>query len=262
MNDLVVFTNNQFGEVRGIEINGEPWLVGKDVAESLRYSNPNEAIADHVDDEDKLNSKSLSSFELNLGQRGGWLINESGFYSLVFSSKLPKAKEFKHWVTAEVLPSIRKTGSYSLTQKQDSYLIEDPIARAERWIEEQKEKRLLETKVVEQEKEIEYKEDVIIGLVDNISLADKRQILNRVVRYKHANYQERWNLLYREFENKYHLDLSRRVDTYNETHKPKCKTKLEYIDRVMNKIPELYELAAKLFENDVKELVQEMYNVA
>ena len=176
MNDLVVFTNNQFGEVRGIEINGEPWLVGKDVAESLRYSNPNEAIADHVDDEDKLNSKSLLSFELNLGQRGGWLINESGFYSLVFSSKLPKAKEFKHWVTAEVLPLIRKTGSYSLTQKQDSYLIEDPIARAERWIEEQKEKRLLETKI-EQDKPLVDFANQVADTSDLIDMAALSKLL-------------------------------------------------------------------------------------
>ncbi len=110
-------------------------------------------------------------------------------------------------------------------------------------------------------KEIEHKEDVIVGLVDEITLAEKRQILNRVVRYNHANYKERWNILYREFENKYHMDLSRRLDSYNEDHKPKCKSKLDYIDKVLNKIPEVYELAAKLFENDVKALVEEMYSV-
>lgn len=107
--------------------------------------------------------------------------------------------------------------------------------------------------------EIEHKEDVIIGLVDDISLAEKRQILNRVVRYNHANYQERWKLLYREFENKYHIDLQKRLDNYNKDNKPKCKNKLDYIDRVMCKIPELYEIAAKLFENDIKALVEEMY---
>lgn len=120
----------------------------------------------------------------------------------------------------------------------------------------------LKTENISLRKEIEYKEDVIVGLVDEISLADKRQILNRVVKYKHANYRERWSMLYREFENKYHMDLSRRFETYNETHKPKCKSKVEYIDKVLNKIPELYELAAKLFENDVKELVEEMYGIA
>lgn len=115
--------------------------------------------------------------------------------------------------------------------------------------------------IKEQREEIEYKEDVIIGLVDNISLAEKRQILNRVVRYNRANYQERWALLYREFENKYHIDLQKRIDRYNKENKPKCKGKLDYIDKVMNKIPELYEIAVKLFENDMKSLVKEIYEI-
>ena len=93
-----VFTHPQFGAVRTIEISGEPWFVGKDVAEALGYSNPSKALADHVESDDKLNNESLSS----LGQRGGWLINESGLYSLILSSKLPSAKDFKHWVTSEV----------------------------------------------------------------------------------------------------------------------------------------------------------------
>jgi formate dehydrogenase maturation protein FdhE len=80
-----------------------------------------------------------------------------------------------------------------------------------------------------------------------------------VVRYNHANYRDRWSLLYREFEQKYHINLQSRLDTYNEKNKTKLKNKIEYIEKVMNKIPELYEIAAKLFENDVKALVTEMY---
>lgn len=110
MNEIMAFDHERFGRIRGIEIDGESWLVGKDVAERLGYKNPNEALADHVEAEDKLNSKSLSS----LGQRGGWLINESGLYSLVLSSKLPEAKAFRHWVTHDVLPALRKTGEYKL----------------------------------------------------------------------------------------------------------------------------------------------------
>ena len=108
MKNLQVFKNEQFGEVRVMEHNGEPWFVGKDVAEILGYTNASKALTDHVDPEDKLNNESLSS----LGQRGGWLINESGLYSLILSSKLSAAKKFKRWVTAEVLPSIRKHGFY------------------------------------------------------------------------------------------------------------------------------------------------------
>lgn len=110
MTDLQIFNSPEFGAIRTIEKDGEPWFVGKDVAEALGYTDPNKAIVMHVDEEDKLNDKTASS----LGQRGGWLINESGLYSLVLSSKLPTAKKFKRWVTSEVIPSIRKTGSYSV----------------------------------------------------------------------------------------------------------------------------------------------------
>lgn len=107
-NEIKVFSNEEFGSIRRVESNGEFWLVGKDVARILGYADENKAIAMHVDDEDKLNDKT----SLSLGQRGGWLINESGLYSLVLSSKLPTAKKFRRWVTSEVLPSIRKHGAY------------------------------------------------------------------------------------------------------------------------------------------------------
>ena len=110
----MVFDNADFGEVRTVVIDGEPWFVGKDVAECLGYTNPSKALADHVDDDDKLNNKTLSS----LGQRGGWLINESGMYALIFGSKLEKAREFKRWVTSEVLPTLRKTGHYEVAADQ------------------------------------------------------------------------------------------------------------------------------------------------
>lgn len=121
MQNLLVFKNDEFGTVRTVNIEGEPYFVGKDVAEILGYSNPSEALTKHIDIEDKLNSKTLSSFELDLGQRGGWLINESGLYSLILSSKLPTAKKFKRWVTNEVLPSIRKHGMYAVDD-----LLNDP----------------------------------------------------------------------------------------------------------------------------------------
>lgn len=123
-NEIKTFEHPEFGSIRAVEQNGEPWFVAKDIAERLGYSNPNEAIQDHVDEEDKLNSKTLSS----LGQRGGWLINESGLYSLVLSSKLPNAKKFKRWVTSEVLPAIRRTGGYIATKKEDTP--EEIMARA------------------------------------------------------------------------------------------------------------------------------------
>lgn len=116
MNELKIFKNEAFGEIRTAEIGGEPWFVGKDVTEILGYANPSKALSDHVDEEDKLNNESLSS----LGQRGGWLINESGLYSLILSSKLPNAKAFKKWVTSEVLPAIRKHGLYATDELLDN----------------------------------------------------------------------------------------------------------------------------------------------
>lgn len=110
MNELQVFKNQEFGEIRTVTIKDEPWFVGKDVAEVLRYKNPQEAIREHIDEEDKGVSEILTPG----GRQKMPIINESGLYSLILSSKLPKAKEFKHWVTSEVLPSIRKTGSYSV----------------------------------------------------------------------------------------------------------------------------------------------------
>lgn len=106
---LRVFNNEEFGKIRTVMIDGEPWFVGKDVATILGYADPNKAIAMHVDEDDKLNDKTSSS----LGQRGGWLINESGLYGLILSSKLPNAKKFKRWVTSEILPTLRKTGTYT-----------------------------------------------------------------------------------------------------------------------------------------------------
>ena len=108
--DVQLFINKELElEVRAVEINGEGWLVGKDVAEVLGYSNTAKAIRDHVDIEDKLSERIVLSGQ----NREVILINESGFYSLILRSEMPKAKQFKRWVTAEVLPQIRKTGGYS-----------------------------------------------------------------------------------------------------------------------------------------------------
>lgn len=107
--NIQVFENVDFGKVRIIEMNGEPWFVGKDVATILGYRETAKAIRTHVDEEDK----GVSVLDTPGGKQEVVIINESGLYSLILSSKLPSAKEFKHWVTAEVIPSIRKTGKYS-----------------------------------------------------------------------------------------------------------------------------------------------------
>lgn len=118
MNDLQLFNNPEFGAVRAVEVDGEPWFVGKDVAQALGYNDTDQALRKHVDDEDKLTRR----FDGSGQGRSMTTINESGLYSLVLSSKLPGAKKFKRWVTAEVLPTIRKTGGYQIPKDYPSAL--------------------------------------------------------------------------------------------------------------------------------------------
>lgn len=133
MNQIKIFENPEFGKVRTVEIDGKPYLAGKDVAEALGYTNPQKAIRDHTDIEDRTVNE---SFTVN-GTKV-ILINESGLYSLILSSKLESAKRFKHWVTSEVLPSIHKSGGYIAGQEQmtDSELMAKALLVAQKQIEE------------------------------------------------------------------------------------------------------------------------------
>lgn len=126
MNELQIFQNPEFGEVRTVSIDGEPWFVGKDVADILGYSNSRDAFARHVDDEDKT-SVVIPDTGSNYKSKAT-LINESGLYSLVLSSKLPTAKKFKRWITHEVIPAIRKTGGYQVPQSPAEQMAQGILA--------------------------------------------------------------------------------------------------------------------------------------
>lgn len=149
MNELKIFENKEFGKIRTVTINGEPYFVGKDVAEALGYERATKATVDHVDEEDRIliDGKTQSCFGIELGQRGGWLINESGLYSLILSSKLESAKRFKRWVTSDVLPSIRKNGGYISGQETmtDNELIAKALMVAQNKIAD-KDKQITEMK--------------------------------------------------------------------------------------------------------------------
>jgi anti-repressor protein len=119
MNDIMIFNNPEFGQIRTVEVGGEPWLVGKDVAVALGYSNTRDALERHVDAEDK---NTVVNPDGNRGNPNMTIINESGLYSLVLSSKLSGAKKFKRWVTSEVLPSIRKHGTYMTSDTIDKMI--------------------------------------------------------------------------------------------------------------------------------------------
>lgn len=145
--EIQIFENEQFGQLRGMTIEGEPWFVGKDVAQVLGYKNPSNAIVNHVDEEDKtsyLIQVSGSSYKANTT-----FINESGLYALILSSKLPQAREFKRWVTAEVLPQIRRTGGYIPVSREDDEktilckaveILQRTLQQREAFIEEQRPK--------------------------------------------------------------------------------------------------------------------------
>lgn len=138
MQELQIFNSPEFGQIRTIERGGEPWCVGKDVAEALGYANARNAVPDHVDDEDKLRTQ----IEYAGQKREVTLINESGLYSLVLSSKLPGAKQFKRWITSEVIPSIRKHDAYMTPDKLEEVLLSpDTLIQLAQNLKDEQEKR-------------------------------------------------------------------------------------------------------------------------
>lgn len=171
MNDLQLFKFKN-KDVRTLQIDGEPWFVGKDIAQILDYTNPSKAIRDHIADEDKLMGvQNVTPYIVDTQGRKQYptLINESGLYSLILSSKLPSAKEFKHWITSEVLPQIRKTGKYAPKPLSREELLAKAVLEADTMIKEQKElieqktKELEETnnKLEEQKPKVIFAESVV-----------------------------------------------------------------------------------------------------
>lgn len=144
-NEIKAFSNEEFGSIRRVEVDGEYWLAGKDVAQALGYSNPRKALADHVDEEDK----GVTKCDTLGGAQDITIINESGLYSLVLSSKLPSAKKFRRWVTSEVLPSIRKHGAYMTPETLEAAILNpDYLIKVATALKQETEKRkALESKV-------------------------------------------------------------------------------------------------------------------
>ena len=237
-----------------------PLFLAKNVAEWIDYDVSNVSKMLKNIDEDEKTTRTISTN--GSYKTEAWFLTEDGLYEVLMQSRKPIAKEFKKEVK-KILKTIRKTGGYisnsdlmvntyfSNCDETSKQLVKGLLLN----IEEQ------QAKVNALTVEIEYKNETINSLTKNISIAEKRQVLNRVVRYNTNNYQARWNELYRQFELKYHCDIKRRMDNYNKNNKPKVKSKLDYIDKVMNKIPELYELACKLYASDVEALLEEMYGI-
>ena len=261
--EVTVFKNlvhPEFGELRTVEIDGEPWFVGKDVAEALGYSNARKAVLVHVDAEDK----GVTKWDTPGGTQQMTIINESGLYSLILSSKLPSAKEFKHWVTSEVLPSIRKNGAYIRNQENmtPAEIVARGLIAAQKIIEErEKEIVHLNNRCGRLTQTIAEKQDVINAISRNVPAPTKRMMLNRVMRRRSPELaQSRWSYLYARFDEIYHKNVKIRMKNYNaEPGHRKCYSILDFIEKVLNMLDELYDLAVKLFESDFTQLMQEMH---
>ncbi len=176
MDKLQIFENPEFGTMRTVTIDGEPWMVGKDVAAALGYSNPSKALGDHVDAEDK----GVTKCDTLGGPQEMTIINESGLYSLVLSSKLPGAKKFRHWVTSEVLPSIRKHGAYMTPETLEAAIL-NPDTMIQLCMElkaEQEKRKALEQKV-EQDKPKVLFSDAVSASKSSILVGELAKLLKQ-----------------------------------------------------------------------------------
>lgn len=257
MNELKIFENEEFGQVRTIVINNEPWFVGKDVATALGYANPKNAVPKHVSDEDKLSTQ----IEYAGQRRTVTVINESGLYALIFGSKLESAKRFKHWVTNEVLPTIRKTGGYVNNDELfiNTYLPFADDATKMLFSSTLETVRKQNDLIKKQKDEILHQKEVITGLTDDVDIYKKRSIINRICKRRQGNYANSYKELYKCFRESYHVDLEARCEGFNlRQNKKKDKlTTIAYAEQ-FGFIDDLFECCAKLYETEVKEVLNQM----
>lgn len=260
-NGMKVFKHPQFGNLTVIQKeDNELWFIGKEVAEKLGYKNVRDAIYKHVDNDDK----GVANRDTLGGTQKMTIINESGLYSLILSSKLPSAKEFKHWVTSEVLPSIRKNGAYIRNQENltPAEIVARGLIAAQKIIEERdKEIAVLNGRCGLLTQAVDEKQDIINAISRNVPAPTKRMMLNRVMRRRSPELaQSRWSYLYARFDEIYHKNVKIRMKNYNaEPGHRKCYSILDFIEKVLNMLDELYDLAVKLFESDFTQLMQEMH---
>lgn len=226
MGNLEIFKNEEFGEVRVVVIEGNPWFVGKDITQILGYSNSRKAISDHVDNEDK----GVTKCDTLGGAQNLTVINESGLYSLIISSKLPTAKKFKRWVTSEVLPTIRKTGGYinNVDLMVNTYFSDIP--------DEQKSlvKGLLVNIEEQQKKIVSLNNENDLLAQKNLEWADRPLIHALIRKYAssiNGDFAKAWNNFKKELLYKHGINLNARITNYLNTTGKRTKPKtLEMID--------------------------------
>ena len=242
MNELQVFNNDEFGSIRTVTIENEPWFVGKDVAEVLGYQNGSRDINRHVDDEDKLTHQ-ISAAGQN---RNMTLINESGLYSLILSSKLPNAKKFKRWVTSEVLPSIRKTGSYGKPMSQ----LEIAQYSINLLIEQERKMKALEAQQGEQVKRrdiIDSRLEVLNGVhIEGTGRDRLNAMIRAYVVKKGISYAEGWKNFKKAYNHAFHTCLGALLTNYANKNNLKSKPTIPRFLERTNRLDEGLRVAEKM----------------
>ena len=242
MNEITVFNNDEFGSIRTVTIENEPWFVGKDVAEVLGYQNGSRDINRHVDDEDKLCTK----IEYAGQKREVTIINESGLYSLIMSSKLPTAKKFKRWVTSEVLPSIRKTGSYGKPMSE----LEILQCSINQLIEQERKIKVLETQQGEQVKRLDII-DSRLEVLNGVHIEGTgRDRLNAMVRAyvvkKGISYAEGWKNFKKAYNYAFRTRLGVLLTNYANKNNLKSKPTIPRFLERTNRLDEGLRVAEKM----------------
>ena len=242
MNKITVFNNDEFGSIRTVTIESEPWFVGKDVAEVLGYQNGSRDINRHVDDEDKLCTK----IEYAGQKREVTIINESGLYSLILSSKLPNAKKFKRWVTSEVLPSIRKTGSYGKPMSE----LEILQCSINQLIEQERKLKALEAQQGEQVKRLDII-DSRLEVLNGVHIEGTgRDRLNAMVRAyvvkKGISYAEGWKDFKKAYNRAFHTCLGALLTNYANKNNLKSKPTIPRFLERTNRLDEGLRVAEKM----------------
>ncbi|WP_370782839.1 phage antirepressor [[Ruminococcus] lactaris] len=240
MNELQIFNSEEFGDIRTVTINNEPWFVGKDVAVSLGYKDTSDALKKHVEDEDKLTRCFADSGQ----NRQMYIINESGLYALIFGSRLESAKRFKHWVTSEVLPAIRKNGSYQLAP-QGEELLALAVIEAKKTIGSLKDQcKFLGDQVIEQQQiitELQPKANYVDKILQSKSLVTITQIakdygmsgrrMNQILKELKIQYKVgvQW-VLYSKYQNNGYVH-SRTIDITRADGRPDVTMQTEWTQK-------------------------------
>ena len=244
MNELKVFNNDEFGSIRTWVVDDEPWFVGKDIATILGYAKPENAIANHVDDEDKT-STLIQGSGSNYKSKA-ILINESGLYSLILSSKLPSAKKFKRWVTGEVLPSIRKTGSYGKPMSQ----LEIAQYSINLLIEQERKMKALEAQQGEQVKRLDII-DSRLEVLNGVHIEGTgRDRLNAMVRAyvvkKGISYAEGWKNFKKAYNHAFRTCLGALLTNYTKKNNLRSKPTIPRFLEKTNRLDDGLRVAEKM----------------